>query len=143
MDIGQLLELGARAFKSSAGGPAEGLPLAQISKALGALLPGSGDSVDLAALVGNLKGGGLAALAQSWLGDGGNADIGVDDLLGLFGRGSIDRFAGQLGVDSGTALRGLQGALPEIIDKASSGGALNALGGVDGLMGMAGKLFGR
>ncbi|MDT8438298.1 MAG: YidB family protein [Wenzhouxiangellaceae bacterium] len=142
MDIGQLLELGAKAFKSSAGGSAEGLPLGQIAKALSGLLPGSGNNVDLSALIGNLQGGGLAALAQSWLGDGGNAGIGVDDLLGLFGKGSIDQFAGQLGIDPGTALKGLQGAVPEIVDKASSGGSLDAIGGVQGLMGMAGKLFG-
>lgn len=143
MDINSLLQLGARAFQQSAGGAASNLDVGGIAKALAGLLPGSGNNVDLGALIGNMQGGGLASLAQSWLGDGGNDGIGVDDLIGLLGQGNIQSFAGQLGLDEGTALKGLQGAVPEIIDNASSGGSLDALGGAGGLLGMAGKLFGR
>ena len=53
------------------------------------------------------------------------------------------RFADKLGLDQDTALEGLKGAVPEMVDKASAGGTLESLGGVGGVMGMAGKLFGR
>lgn len=143
MDLGNLLEMGASAFKSSAGGAANGLSENNIAKALSELLPGQGSNVDLGALIGNMQGGGLAAIAQSWLGDGGNDGIGIDDLVGLLGKGNIDQFAGQLGIDPSTALQGLQGAIPTIVDKASSGGNLKSIGGLGGLAGMAGSLFGR
>jgi uncharacterized protein YidB (DUF937 family) len=62
----------------------------------------------------------------------------------VLGSGAIGDFAKQLGIDTGSATQGLEAAIPAIIDKASSGGSLlDAAGGVDGLLGMAGKLFGR
>ena len=143
MNIEQLLRIGAQAFQSGVGSSGGGLSIDRIVEALAALLPGEGKQVDLPALISRMQGGGLAAIAQSWLGDGGNAGIDAGSILEIFGRGKVDGFADQLGLDSGTALEGLRAALPEIVDKASSGGALASLGGIGGLAGMAGKLFGR
>lgn len=111
--------------------------------ALAQLMPGDGTSVDLGAMLKKMQGSGLASLAQSWLGDGGNAGIDIGQLTSMFDGGDIQRFAAGLGLDQETALEGLQGAVPEMIDKASSGGTLDSLGGVSGAMAMAGKLFGR
>jgi len=144
MDINQILKIGAQAFQSQLGQELAGsLSLDKIMNALADLMPGKGKSVDLAALVGKMQGGGLAALAESWLGDGGNAGIGAEQLMSIFGSGDIMRFADKLGLDQDTALEGLKGAVPEMVDKASTGGTLESLGGVGGIMGMAGKLFGR
>lgn len=144
MDISQILKIGAQAFQSQLGQELAGsLSLDKIMDALAGLLPGTGKNVDLGALVGKMQGGGLAALAESWLGDGGNAGIGAEQLMSMFGKGDIMRFADKLGLDQDTALEGLKGAVPEMVDKASTGGTLESLGGVGGLMGMAGKLFGR
>ncbi|MEE4638516.1 MAG: YidB family protein [Wenzhouxiangella sp.] len=144
MNLDQILKIGAQAFQSSAGQEAaSSLSLDKIVGALAQLLPGEGKKVDFASLVGQMNSGGLASLAQSWLGDGGNAGIGVNQLMSIFGSDSINNFAAQLGIDQDTALQGLKGALPEMVDQASSGGTLDALGGVSGLVGMAGKLFGR
>jgi len=143
MDIQQLLKIGAQAFSSGIGGAeSRGLSLDSIMQALAKLMPGDGKNVDLGALISQMKGGGLATLAQSWLGDGGNAGIGASQLLEIFGGDSIGRFADQLGLDQNTALEGLSNAVPEMVDKASSGGTLDSLGGLSGLAGMAGKLFG-
>ena len=144
MDMNQILKIGAKAFQSQLGEELAGsLSLDKIMDALAGLLPGEGKSVDLSALVGKMQGGGLASLAESWLGDGGNAGIGAEQLMSMFGSGDIMRFADKLGLDQDTALEGLKGAVPEMVDKASTGGTLESLGGVGGVMGMAGKLFGR
>jgi len=144
MDMNQILKIGAEAFQSQLGEQLAGsLSLDKIMNALAGLLPGEGKNVDLSALVGKMQGGGLASLAESWLGDGGNAGIGAEQLMSIFGSGDIMRFADKLGLDQDTALEGLKGAVPEMVDKASTGGILESLGGVGGIMGMAGKLFGR
>lgn len=144
MDIQEILRLGAQAFQSRLGEQqASSLSSEQIMGALAQLMPGDGKSVDLGAMLKKMQGSGLASLAQSWLGDGGNAGIDIGQLTSMFDGGDIQRFAAGLGLDQETALEGLQGAVPEMIDKASSGGTLDSLGGVSGAMAMAGKLFGR
>ena len=144
MDINQILKIGAQAFQSQLDEQLAGsLSLDKIMDALAGLMPGEGKDVDLGALVGRMQGGGLASLAESWLSDGGNAGIGADQLMSMFGSGDIMRFADKLGLDQDTALEGLKGAVPEMVDKASTGGTLESLGGIGSVMGMAGKLFGR
>ncbi|SDD53421.1 YidB family protein [Aquimonas voraii] len=144
MDLNSLLRMGAQLFQKEAGAPAQGLPIEAIVQALLGLLGDGSGKLDLAGLVQKFSGGGLASLAQSWLSDGANASIGGAQLMQVLGAGAIGDFAKQLGIDVGSATQGLEAAIPAIIDKASSGGSLlEAAGGVDGLMGMAGKLFGR
>ena len=42
------------------------------------------------------------------------------------------------------AVGGLQDAMPQMMDQASSGGSLlDSIGGISGAIGLAGKLFGR
>lgn len=144
MDIQQLLRLGAQAFQSQLGSQlADSISTEGIMGALAELLPGDGDKVDLGQLVGRMQGGGLSALAESWLGDGGNEGMGGEQVRELLGSDAIGQFAGKLGLDEGQAVEGLKGALPEMIDKASSGGSLDMLGGASGLLGAASGLFGR
>jgi len=144
MNLDQIVKIGAEAFQSSIGQQgASSLPLDHIMAALARLMPGAGDNIDLAGLIDQMKSGGLAAMAQSWLGDGGNAGIDAAGLASMFGSDKIGAFASQLGLDQDTALEGLKGAVPEMVDKASSGGTLDALGGISGLAGMAGSLFGK
>lgn len=144
MDMQQLLRLGAQAFQSQLGRQIAGsLPIEKIMPALARLLPGSGDSVDLGALIGRMQGGGLADLAQSWLGDGGNREIDEGDVRKLLDDGAISDFSSELGLSESQAIEGLRGALPAMLDKASSGGSLDMLGGAGGLLGGVSKLFGR
>lgn len=144
MNIQELLKIGAQAFQSGVADQVSGsLSLDTIMDALAGLMPGDGKNVDLGSLIGQMQGGGLAAIAESWLGDGSNKGIDVDQIVELFGRDSIRSFAGKLGLDEGTALSGLQEAVPSMVDKASSGGTLESIGGLSGAIGLAGKLFGR
>lgn len=102
-------------------------------------LIGGGDKMDLGGLVGSLQEKGLGDMAASWLGDGENAAISPDQLESVLGKEQVAAAAAKLGTDQGALLDGLKDALPQIIDKASSGGSLvNSLGGLGG---MAKKLF--
>ncbi|MBY5992853.1 YidB family protein [Ferrimonas balearica] len=145
MDIGQLLQLGAKLFAQS--GPNTGnLNLDDITSALAGLLGGNADGsgIDLSGILESLNGAGLMDLAQSWLGDGANAGFSVEQLGQVFGQDKLSGFAQQLGLDQAEADNGLTQAIPAIIDNASSGGNLLELaGGAQGLMGMVGKLFGK
>ena len=144
MNVQELLKIGAQAFQSGIADQITGsLSLDTVMDALAGLMPGEGRNVDLGALLERMQGGGLAAMAQTWLGDGDNDGIDAGQLVDMFGRDSIRSFAGKLGLDEGTALSGLQQAVPKMIDKASSGGSLDSIGGLSGALGMAGKLFGR
>jgi uncharacterized protein YidB (DUF937 family) len=146
MDMKALLRTGAEAFLGELGSGTAGagnLTLDRVMEALAKLLPGDGDHVDLGRLVGRMQEGGLAAMAQSWLEDGDNRDLSGDDVKSMLGGDAVRGFAERLGLSEPDALQGLRGALPKIVDRASSGGALDILEGASGLLGAAGSLFGR
>ncbi len=135
-----LMKMATQLFLSKIG--SSGLDPALVQQALGSLLGGADGKLDIADLVQKFSNGGLAAMAQSWLGDGANAAISPQQVMEVLGRQSVDSFAGQIGVEREQAADGLAGMLPELIDKASSGGSLlDSVGGASGLLGAASKLF--
>ena len=138
MDI---IELGAQLLSDTMG---LDLPREQVADALNKLLSDGNGNLDLAGLAGRFAAsGGLADVVGSWLGDGPNAGISANDILDLFGNAEVDNFAANVGADRGTAASGLAQVLPEIMDKASSGGSiLESLGGAGGLLGAAKGLLG-
>jgi uncharacterized protein YidB (DUF937 family) len=113
--------------------------------AVGAVLNGllgQGDKMDLGSLVNGFKEKGMGDVAESWLGDGENAPVSADQLKEVLGAEQVSQAASELGTDEGSLLSGLQDALPQMVDKASSGGSLlDSLGGVGGLAGMAKKFL--
>ncbi len=145
MDMNQLLQLGAQAFMNSKGSGDAGSNLdpAAIVSALSNQFGGSG-GLDISSLLGGMQGSGLQGMLQSWLGDGANEAISGDQVSNLLGPDKISAFASQLGISPQEAVGGLQDAIPQMVDKASSGGSLlDSLGGMSGAMGLAGKLFGK
>jgi uncharacterized protein YidB (DUF937 family) len=148
MDIVNLLKMGAQLFINSnkSGDTGSGLDIGSLTSAIGGLAGGgsSSDSFDLGALISKMDSGGLGAMVQSWLGDGNNEPISADQVTNMFGSDKISEFASKLGLTEAEAAGGLSDALPNMIDKASSGGSLSdSIGGVSGAMGLAGKLFGK
>jgi len=140
MDMQQIIAIGAQAFMQKSG---NNLDQNTVTSALGSLLGGS-DGLDFGDLIGMFQGGGLGDLVSSWLGDGGNQAIAPNQLTEVLGNDRISSFASQLGMSPDEAVGGLTDAIPQMIDKASSGGALlDSVGGLGGMMDMAGKLFGR
>ncbi|MEN8200207.1 MAG: YidB family protein [Thermodesulfobacteriota bacterium] len=130
--------------KSNLSGDAgSNLDLGSLASALSGLTGGKG-GLDLGALMGNLESGGLGEMVKSWLGDGGNQGVSPAQISSAIGPDKIDAFASQLGISSEEAAGGLSEALPHMVDNASSGGSLlESIGGVEGAMGLAAKLFGK
>jgi len=137
MDI---MKIGAQLLASKLGGNADS---SQVTDLLGGLLGGnSGQGLDFGSLLSGLQSNGLGDIAQSWLGDGENADISEEQIEGVFGADKIQEVASQLGTDQGELLSGLREALPQMVDKSSSGGSLlDSVGGMGGLAGLASKFL--
>jgi len=139
-----LMKLGTQLILSKLGGNAsEG----GIASALASLLGGgnsSGGGLDLGSLVGNMmeKGGGLENIVSSWLGDGDNEGVSGSQIKDILGGDKVAEFANQVGVDEDTAADSLAEAVPQMVDKGSSGGSLlDAVGGIDGAINLAKKLL--
>ena len=150
MDIVNLLKMGATTFINSkaSGDAGSGLDIGSLVSALSGLAGGDpgkgGGGVDLGSLLSKMDAGGLGAIAKSWLGDGSNDAISPDQITNMLGADKISDFASKLGLSNEEAAGGLSEALPQMVDKASSGGSLlDSIGGISGAMGMAGKLFGK
>ncbi|MEM6545003.1 MAG: YidB family protein [Pseudomonadota bacterium] len=114
-----------------------------VAPALNGLLANDSGELDLAGLASKMaSSGNLSAVIGSWLGDGANDAISPESIMSLFGGDKLGAFAQQLGVSSDEAASGLAATLPEMIDKASSGGSLLDLaGGAGGLLGAASSFF--
>lgn len=143
-----LMKIGTELFMSqiSGGGNAANANVDQgvVMTALGALLGGADGKLDLGDIVAKFTGGGggLMAMANSWLGDGANDSLDVGSLVSVLGEDKIGAFASTVGVDSDTATSGLAGMIPELINQGSSGGSLLDLaGGAGGVGGILKKLF--
>ena len=137
MDI---LQMGTELLKNSMGGQGD-----QNSEAISSVLQkliGSGDQLDLAGMISAMQSGGLASVVASWLGDGDNTPLSESQVRDAIGSDKISEAAAQLGTDENSLLAGLTQALPQMVDRSSSGGSLlDAIGGLDGAMDMAKKLF--
>jgi uncharacterized protein YidB (DUF937 family) len=149
MDMGDLIKMGATMFIQSklSGDNGSGLDIGSLTSALSGLAGGnssSGGGLDIGSILGNMQSGGLADMAASWLGDGDNKAISSDQVTNIFGQDKISDFASKLGLSEDEAVGGLRDALPQMVDKASSGGSiLDSIGGIEGALGMASKIFGR
>jgi uncharacterized protein YidB (DUF937 family) len=149
MDMGDLIKMGATMFIKSklSGDNGSGLDLGSLISALSGLTGGGssqGGGFDIGSILGNMQSSGMADIAASWLGDGENDKISSDQVTNIFGQDKIADFASKLGLSEEEAVGGLSDALPQMIDKASSGGSLlDSIGGIEGALGMASKMFGR
>lgn len=144
MNMDELLQLGATMFSKSnlSGDAGSNLDLGSLASALSGLT--GGDGFDLGGLIGKLNSGGLGDMAKSWLGDGINDGISPDQVSGAIGIDKITEFASKLGISTEEAAGGLSEALPQMVDKASSGGSLlDSIGGIEGALKFASKLFGK
>ncbi len=148
MDLNDIVSMGTELFNDKLGASAEGIDNNVIQDALSGLLSNEEGGFDLSNIMSSLTGdseGGLASVVSSWIGDGENEAVDGSQLSNLFGSDAISAFAEKLGVDTDTALSGLSDVIPNVVDKATPDGSslLDSVGGLDGLMGMAGKLFGK
>jgi len=133
MDI---LQLGAQMLSEKLGLQVDS---ATAASALSGLMGDGQGNFDLAGLASKMAStGDLGGIVSSWLGDGANSAISADSIVGLLGDSRVSDFAAQLGTDKDSAAAGLADVLPQLMDKASSGGSLlDSAGGLGGLMGAA------
>ena len=148
MDLTELLKMGAGMIQGNSDDATTGLDTDAISNALGNLLGGGADGgLDLGSLVSGLSENGLGSIVGSWLGSGDNESISLDSITDLLGADKISEFASSLGLSEDSAKGALADALPNVIDKATEGedslveDLLAKVGGVEGAMGMLGKMF--
>ena len=134
-----LMKMAVQLFTDKLGSQGSGLDEGVVTQALSGLLGDGAGNIDLGSIMSKLDGGGLATLAQSWLGDGGNSSISPQQIMSLFGDSAVGDFASKLNLDSSTASNGLSAMLPELIDSNSKGGGLldSVLGDSGGLLGAA------
>jgi uncharacterized protein YidB (DUF937 family) len=155
MDLSSLLQMGAELIQNNSDEATTGLDGGAIADALGGLFGGGdGEGLDLSSIVGSLAGsdgesGGLMDVVSSWIGSGENLPIDADQITDLLGSDKISAFAEQLGIDFDSAKTALADALPEVVNQATPdgdegllGNLLDQVGGVEGAMGMIGKMFG-
>jgi len=138
MDMNDLLNIGANMLKDKIGADDS-----QLSEALSSILTNEEGSLDLSNILSSLQNGNIGEIVSSWIGSGENAPLDPSSVSDILGSDKIEEFASKLGVDMDTAQEALAGVLPEVVDKATPEGdsILEQLGGVDGLMKMAGKFF--
>ena len=145
MNMDELIQLGATLFRDSnlSGNAGSKLDANAIISALSGLFGESG-KFDMNSLIGSLDASGLSDIARSWLGDGDNVEISPDQISSFFGADKLTEFASNLGISVQEASGGLSDVLPQMVDRASSGGALlDSIDGIEGALGLAGKLFGK
>ena len=73
-----------------------------------------------------LRGSGLGAQADSWVGTGANMSVSGDQVQQVFGDSALGSIASQLGVSQGQASSAMAQILPELINQFTPGGQLPA-----------------
>ena len=147
MELMDLLKMGASMIEGNSDDTTTGLDIGDISNALSKLLGNGEGGLDLGALVGGLSQNGLGEIVGSWLGNGENESISVDQITNLLGSDKVSEFASSLGLSEESAKGALADALPQVVDQATSGEGgivdemLSQVGGPKGAMDMLGKMF--
>ena len=134
-----LMKMGTALLASKLGG---GVDSSSITSALGGLLSNGSGGLDLGSIVTSMNDKGMGSIVGSWLGNGDNDSLSTDQVRNLVGSDKISEMASKLNTDEGSLLDGLKDALPQIIDKSSSGGSLlDNVGDLGGMLNMAKNLF--
>ena len=148
MELMDLLKMGASMIEGNSDDATTGLDVGDITNALSGMLGNSEGGLDLGALVGGLSQNGLGEIVGSWLGNGENASISMDQITDLLGSDKVSEFASTLGLSEESAKGALADVLPQVVDQATSGEGtvmdemLAQVGGSKGAMDMLGKMFG-
>ncbi len=137
-----LMKIGTQLVMSKLGGGSGNS--GAITSMLGGILSGGDKAGGMNGLLSGMKEKGLGSIADSWLGDGDNEEISADQMRDVIGGDKVSQMASEMGTDEGSLLDTLRDALPQMVDKGSSGGSiLDSVGGLSGALGMAKGLFGK
>jgi len=144
MDLMDLLKVGASLIQGNSDDATTGLDINDITNALNGLVGNGQGGLNLLPFVSGLSENGLGEIVGSWLGNGENKSISIEQITNLLGSDKISAFASQLGLSQKSAAGALADALPQVVDQATSGGNSivdEMMGGPGGAMDMLGKMF--
>jgi len=140
--------MGADIIKGNSDENTTNIDSSSITDALSNLFGGKdGESIDLSSILSKISDGNFSETISSWIGDGENKPISTDAITDLVGEDKISEFASNLGINLDSAKGALADAIPNLVDKVTSGensfvnDMLEKVGGVDGAMDMIGKMF--
>jgi uncharacterized protein YidB (DUF937 family) len=125
-----------------------GLEADDIVSALNSLVGNGQGGLNLVTFVSGLSQNGLGEIVGSWLGNGENKSISMEQVTVLLGSDKVSEFASRLGISEESAAGALADSLPQVVDQATSGEnsmvdqMLAQAGGPKGAMEMLGKMFG-
>lgn len=118
-----------------------------IAQALDHLLGDGQGGLNLVTFVGRLSQNGLGEIVGSWLGNGENKPISIEEITTLLGSEKVAAFASELGLSQESAAGALADVIPQVVDLATRGEStimdemLANTGGPNGAMEMLGKMF--
>ena len=142
-----LLKAGATMIQGNSDDATTGLDVNDIAKALEHLVGNGAGGLDLVKFVGGLSQNGLGEIVGSWLGNGENKVISMEQITTLLGSDNIASFASELGISQESAANALAETVPQVVDQATRGEntvmdeMLSNAGGPNGAMEMLGKMF--
>ena len=147
MEIMDLLKSAASMIQSNSDDATTGLDIDDIAKALDHLVGNGAGGLDLVKFVGGLSQNGLGEIVGSWLGNGENKAISIEQITTLLGSDNIAAFASELGISQESAANALAETVPKVVDQVTRGEGtimdemLSNTGGPNGAMEMLGKMF--
>lgn len=142
-----LLKAGASMIQANSDDATTGLDIDDIANALDHLVGNGAGGLDLVKFVGQLSQNGLGEIVGSWLGNGENKAISMEQITTLLGSDNVASFASELGISQESAANALAEAVPQVVDQATAGEGtimdemLSSAGGPNGAMEMLGKMF--
>ncbi len=148
MDLTEIFNTGADIIKGNSDENTTNLDSNAITNALSNIFGGKdGESIDLSSILSKISDGNFSETISSWIGNGENKPISTEGITELLGEDKISEFASNLGLNLDSAKKALADAIPNLVDKVTSGensfinDMLEKVGGVDGAMNMIGKMF--
>lgn len=147
MELMDLLKAGGALIQGNNDDATTGLDIDDIANALNNLVGNGQGNIDLVKFVGGLSQNGLGEIVGSWLGNGENKSISIEQITTLLGSDNVASFASELGISQESAAGALSDAIPQVVDKATAGEGtimdemLAQVGGPSGAMDMLGKMF--
>lgn len=142
-----LLKLAASMIQKNGDDAISELKEEDIANALDHLVGNGQGGLNLVTFVGGLSKNGLGEIVGSWLGNGENKSISIEQITILLGSEKVADFASELGLSQESAAGALAETIPQIVDRATRGEGtimdemLANSGGPNGAMEMLGKMF--
>ncbi len=147
MGLTDLLKVAATMIQNNGDDVTSGLEVDDIANALNTLVGNGQGGLNLIPFVSGLSGNGLGEIVGSWLGNGENRSISIEQITTLLGSDKVAVFASELGISEESAASALAEVVPQVVDKATAGEGtimdemLSNAGGPNGAMDMLGKMF--